>query len=127
VRTLLTAAVALTLTASAGATTTRGTLAGLAQISHGCPGPVAENGPTCNPWHAYAGAHIRVTRIGSSWTATAVSDAQGRFALRLAPGSYSVTGVPALRTKPTGSVTVQIQPALTTRVVVRFEGFPMME
>jgi hypothetical protein len=113
--------------APATAAVAKGTLAGEAQLSHGCPGPVAANEPTCNPWHPYAGSHIRVARIGSSWATTVVSDAQGRFVLRLAPGSYSVTGVAQARTRPTGTQQVRIRAGLVTRVVVRFLGFPLME
>ena len=127
-RTLLALATcSLALTAPAAATVAKGTLAGQAQISHGCPGPVAVDGPACNPWHPYADAHIKVARTGSSWTTTLVADAQGRFTLRLAPGNYSVTGMTQLRTKPAATQQVRIRAGVVTQVVVRFTGFPMME
>jgi|SRR5581483_11596254 len=120
-------AVALALAAPAAAAGPKGTLAGEAEISHGCPGPVSENGPLCNPWHPYAGAHIQLSRVGSRWTTSIVSDERGRFALRLPAGSYSVTGVSGVRTKPTGTQQIRIRAGLVTRIVVRFDGFPMME
>ena len=80
--------------AAATAGTAVGTLAGQTQISYGCPGPVAEGGPSCNPWRTFAQARFSVSPSASGRIHIVVSDSLGRFSLRLAPGNYTVTSLP---------------------------------
>jgi hypothetical protein len=103
-----------------------GTLAGQAQISYGCPGPMLEGGPSCNPWRPFAGARLSVARAGGT-ARVVVADGAGRFTLRLAAGSYTVTPLRQPRTKGGAPVQVRVRPGVITHVLVRFSGFPMME
>jgi hypothetical protein len=117
---------------SHGATTPAGWLAGQTQISFGCPGPVRDDVPTCNPWHAFAGAQVSVVRVRADGTPIlstrrlVVSDDAGAFRLRLAAGGYTVTAVKQPRALPTAPLRVRVRAGSVTRVVVRFEGFPKM-
>ena len=104
-----------------------GTLAGQTQISYGCPGPVAESGPSCNPWRTFAQARFSVSQSSSGRVHTVVSDGLGRFSLRLAPGNYTVTSLPQAHTRGGTTLQVRIRPGAVTRILVRFQGFPMME
>ena len=56
-----------------------------------------------------------------------VSDSLGRFSLRLAPGNYTVTSLPQAHTRGGTTLQVRIRPGALTRILVRFQGFPMME
>jgi hypothetical protein len=66
-----------------------GQLAGRTQISFGCPGPVQEETPGCNPWRAFAHARFSLARRSASGHPISgtrrivTSDARGRFALCL--------------------------------------------
>ena len=112
---------------AATARTAVGTLAGQTQISYGCPGPVAEGGPSCNAWRPFAQARFSVSPSPSGRARIVVSDSLGRFSLRLAPGNYTVTSLPQAHTRGGTTLQVRIRPAALTRIVVRFQGFPMME
>ena len=99
-----------------------GVLTGVTQISFGCPGPVHVGGPSCNPWHPLARARFSVAgRIVRS-------DAQGRFTVRLPVGTYVVKPLaqPELHTLGGTQMTVRIRAGQTTRILVRFTGFPQM-
>jgi hypothetical protein len=111
--------------AAAGAAT--GTLTGQTQISYGCPGPVALDGPpSCNPWHAFANARFSI--VSSSGPARVVaSDSQGRFTVRLAPGSYFVKPLPQANTRGGATIHFGVGPGTRTWILVRFSGFPRME
>jgi hypothetical protein len=104
-----------------------GTLAGQTQISYGCPGPVAEGGPSCNPWRTFAGARFTVSPSALGPARTVVSDSLGRFSVRLAPGSYTVAALPQTHTRGGPALHVRIRAGALTRILVRFQGFPMME
>jgi hypothetical protein len=95
------------------------------QISFGCPGPVRETGPTCNPWHAFPHARLAVARAGGA-SRIVVSDAAGRLRLRLAPGSYAVTPLAQAHARAGAVLHVRVRPGAVTRLLVRFEGFPQM-
>jgi hypothetical protein len=59
-------------------------------------------------------------------TRLVVSDATGHFALQLASGSYTITPLPQDHTRGGPLLTVQVTATKTTRIQVRFYGFPMM-
>jgi hypothetical protein len=109
-----------------------GTLAGVTQISFGCPGPAREDGPTCQPWHAYPHARFRVVRLDAnrsplSGTARIVtSDAQARFRLLVRIGVYRLTPLPQAHTRGGPSLTVRVVHARATHALVRFVGVPQM-
>lgn len=113
--------------APATAGTTAGTLAGQTLVSYGCPGPVAEGGPSCNPWRTFAQARFSVSPSPAGRARMVVSDSLGRFSLRLAPGSYTVTTLPQAHTRGGTTLQVRIRAGALTRILVRFQGFPMME
>ena len=114
--------------ALATATTTAGTLVGQTLISYGCPGPVAESGPSCNPWRTFAQARFSVSPAPAGGRVrTVVSDSLGRFSLRLPPGSYTVATLPQAHTGGGTTLQVRIRAGALTRILVRFQGFPMME
>ena len=118
--------------ASHGAATPTGWLAGKTQISFGCPGPVRDGVPSCNPWHAFPNARVSVVRVAANGTPIAstrrlvVSDGAGAFRLRLAAGAYEVVPLRQPHTLPTDPLRVRVNAGAVTRVVVRFEGFPKM-
>jgi hypothetical protein len=120
---IIVAAFLFGLAGSASAAT--GTLTGQTQISYGCPGPVAPDSTSCHPWHAFAKARFSVSpSLGQ--TRFVVSDAQGRFTMRLAPGSYTVKSLPQAHTRGGTTLRVQVRAGALTRILVRFQGFPMM-
>ena len=109
------------------ARTADGLLTGTTQISFGCPGPVREGEPSCHPWHPLARALFSVA-AGPGNTRLVRSDARGHFSVRLPVGSYKVTPLPqpALHTLGGAQLTVRIRAGATTRILVRFVGFPQM-
>ncbi|MGZ4390101.1 MAG: hypothetical protein ACXVZL_12040 [Gaiellaceae bacterium] len=117
---------------SHGATTPAGWLAGKTQISFGCPGPVRDDVPSCNPWHAFPNAQVSVVRVAANGTPVAstrrlvVSDDTGAFRLRLAAGAYEVIPLKQPHALPTDPLRVRVTAGTVTHVVVRFEGFPKM-
>jgi hypothetical protein len=111
-----------------------GLLTGTTQISFGCPGPVREGGTLVLPL-APARARPLLGRSQPSGRQPSpqhspfvLSDAQGRFALRLPAGRYIVSPLPQPRLHTYGGLRliVQIHAPETTRILVRFEGFPRM-
>jgi hypothetical protein len=101
------------------ATTPQGHLAGVTQISYGCPGPQREGEP-CERWSVFAMARFRVAgRI-------VVSDSRGRFDVVLPAGTYRVTPLPGAHTKGGPVLTVRVVADRITRILVRFVGFPQM-
>jgi hypothetical protein len=115
------------------AVTLSGQLAGKTQISFGCPGPVQEGTPGCNPWRAFAHARLSLAQRSASGDPIAGtrrivrSDARGRFALRLPVGSYLITPLPQRNTHGGTRLTVQVRAGESTTTLVRFIGFPQME
>ena len=108
--------------------TTAGTLVGKTLISYGCPGPVAESGPSCNPWRTFAQARFSVSPSPAGGRViTVVSGSLGGFSLRLPPGSYMVTPLPESHTRGGTTLQVRIRAGALTQILVRFQGFPMME
>lgn len=128
--TMLLAAVAAG--AARGATVPAGWLAGKTQISFGCPGPVRQDGPPCEPWRIFPDARFAVVRIGPGGTPVAatrrvvVSDDGGAFRLRLAAGAYDVTPLRQAHTLGGAQLHVRVTAGAVTRVLVRFVGFPQM-
>ncbi|MGZ4389753.1 MAG: hypothetical protein ACXVZL_10265 [Gaiellaceae bacterium] len=108
------------------ARTAAGLLTGTTQISFGCPGPVREGKPSCRPWHPLANALFAVAGPGT--TRRVRSDAEGHFTLRLSAGAYTVTPLaqPELHTLGGPPLKVVIRSGRTTRILVRFAGFPQM-
>lgn len=117
---------------SHGATTPAGWLAGKTQISFGCPGPVREDGPSCNPWRTFPNAQLSLVRIGPGGAPVAatrrlvVSDDGGAFRLRLAAGAYEVTPLRQAHALAGTPLRVRVTAGAVTRLLVRFEGFPQM-
>ena len=117
---------------AAPARTLDGWLARRTQISYGCPGPVRKGYPACNPWRSFAHARFSVAleaADGSPLLNTkrlVVSDSQGRFILRLPAGSYTVTPLAQAHTHGGTPLRVRVEADTLTRVLVRFQGFPMM-
>src|SRR5947208_2307746 len=105
---------------AAAAAPATGVLAGRTQISFGCPGPVREGGPGCNPWRPFANARLAVAgRVVRS-------DAAGRFSLRLSPGRYVVRTLAMPHTTGATRLVVAVRAGATTRIVLRYDGFPKM-
>jgi hypothetical protein len=119
-RSALPLALFLALAGAAHAGSATGILTGRALISFGCPGPVREGQPGCNPWHAFPGARFAVG--GRSLRA----DAAGRFSLRLAPGRYVVRTLPQAHVRGETTLVARVRAGATTEVVLRFDGFPKM-
>ena len=109
-----------------------GRLAGLTQITYGCPGP-QHVGQQCERWFSFAKARFAVTRNGSDGKPTPstrrvlVSDHNGRFSLRLPAGVYTITPLPQAHTHVGKTLTARIRTGQTTRTTIRFLGYPMME
>jgi hypothetical protein len=109
-----------------------GRLAGLAQITYGCPGP-QRVGQQCERWSTFAHARFALTRNRAgggtpipSTRRVVVSDGSGRFSLVLAAATYTI--VPLAQTHTVGgtTLTARVRAGQTTRVTVRFLGYPMM-
>jgi hypothetical protein len=128
------AAATILLTGSAGAAVdSTGILAGATQISFGCPGPVSDSGTGCNPWHSSPSARFSISRRArgglplSNTRMVVTSRLDGRFSLRLSPGSYLVTPLPGRNTHGGPRLTVRVRAGSVTTLLVRFVGFPQME
>ena len=117
-------AIGLSVLAFSPAATTTGRLSGATQISFGCPGPVREGEPGCNPWRPFV--HARLTVAGNGIKRVVLSDDRGRFTLVLPVGGYSVTPLSQKNTRGGPRLTVRVSSGTTTWVRVRFVGFPMM-
>ena len=105
-----------------------GLLTGETQISFGCPGPVREGVPGCNPWHPLRRARFAVAPSDGDTPLVVVSTASGRFSVSLPAGHYVVTPLaqPAQHTNGGKRLIVQVRAGRTTRILVRFEGYPRM-
>jgi hypothetical protein len=109
-----------------------GLLVGQTQISYGCPGPARVGQPSCESWHPFPHARFGIRQVGPTGRPlpqvirVVVSDRLGRFAVRLSSGDYQVT--PAVQDHTTGGrrLTIHIRSGQTTRILVRFNGFPRM-
>jgi len=77
---------------------------GVVDAEPGCPGPVTD--PPC-PARPVPGALVDVTGPGGS-AASTVTDKDGRFSLRLAPGTYRFTVTGGLHSRVTKLVHVPI-------------------
>ena len=110
-----------------------GTFRGTTQISFGCPGPVRDSGPVCNPWRTYPSARFSISRrstVGLPVPGTAVvvtSNPNGRFSLRLSAGRYLVTPLPGGKTRGGPQLTVRVRAGAETTMLIRFVGVPQME
>jgi hypothetical protein len=115
------------------AVTASGRLIGRTQISFGCPGPVREGTPGCNPWRPFAHARFSLAQRSASGDPipgtrrTVTSDAHGQFQLHLRDGGYIVTPLPQPHTHGGARLNVQVRAGESTTVLVRFAGFPQME
>jgi hypothetical protein len=129
---VLLAGVCVSVSSSSLAATGRGWLTGITQITFGCPGPARVGGPSCNPWHPFSHARFAVTMNAPngkpivSTRRVFVSDANGRFSLRLDAGSYTLTPLPQAHTHGGSPVRVQVRIGAVKRLVLRYIGFPMM-
>jgi hypothetical protein len=110
-----------------------GWLTGKTQISFGCPGPVREGTPGCNPWRSFARARFTLAQRSASGNPiagtrrTVISDAHGQFRLLLRAGAYLITPLPQRHTHGGNRLNVQVRAGESTAVLVRFAGFPQME
>jgi hypothetical protein len=115
------------------AVTASGSLAGKTQISFGCPGPVSEGTPGCNPWRPYAHARFSLAQRSADGgpipgtRRTLTSNAGGRFSLRVSVGTYLITPLPQRHTHGGKRVVIQVRAGESTTTLVRFIGFPQME
>jgi len=125
-----TAAFASAATASPAAPTS-GMLVGRTLITFGCPGP-ARIGIACPRWYRFSHARVAIRQVGPSGqplpqiVRLVVSDAHARFSLRLGSGDYRITPLAQSHTYGGKSVTARVEAGSTTRVTVRFVGFPQM-
>ena len=55
-----------------------------------------------------------------------VSDGSGHFTLVLTGGTYTLTSLAQLHTHGGRSLTTRVRAGRTTRITVRFLGYPMM-
>ncbi|MGB2875588.1 MAG: hypothetical protein WBB76_08970 [Gaiellaceae bacterium] len=115
------------------AVTTGGRLTGKTQISFGCPGPVREGTPGCNPWRPFAHARFSLAQRSASGNPiagsrrTVTSDAHGHFQLLLTSGAYVITPLPQRHTHGGNRLNVRVRAGESTTVLVRFAGYPQME
>ena len=108
-----------------------GRLAGLTQITYGCPGPQRVGQP-CEHWSPFAHARFAVTHNGSDGNPTPstrrvlVSDYNGRFSLRLPAGAYTITPLPQTHTHGGKALAAHVHVGQTTHATIRFFGYPAM-
>jgi hypothetical protein len=109
-----------------------GLLAGLTQISYGCPGPARAGQPSCEIWHPFPHARFGIRQIGPKGQPlpqiirVIVSDRLGRFTVRLSAGVYQIMPLVQAHTSGGPKLTVQIRSGHTSRILVRFRGVPRM-
>jgi hypothetical protein len=114
------------------ASSQRGRISGVTQISFGCPGPVREGAPSCARWARFPHARFAVARLADDNTPVAgtqqiiSSGDRGQFTIVLPSGRYLLRPLPAQHTRGGASVRVAVQPARTSWALVRFVGFPQM-
>ena len=110
---------------------TNGFLGGLTQITYGCPGPQLV-GQQCERWSVFAQARFVLRRNRANGTPiptsrrVVVSDRNGRFTLTLTAGNYTISPLAQQHTKGGRSLTARVRAGQTTRIKVRFLGYPMM-
>jgi hypothetical protein len=108
-----------------------GTLAGLTQITYGCPGP-QRVGQQCERWSIFAHARFALTRNradGAPMPSTrrvVVSNGSGHFSLVLAVGTYTIAPLAQPHTHSGRTLTARVRAGQTTRIAIRFLGYPMM-
>ena len=87
-----------------------------------------EGVPGCNPWHPLRRARFAVAASSGYTPLVVVSTASGRFSVSLPAGHYVVTPLaqPARHTNGGKRLIVQVRSGRTTRILVRFEGYPRM-
>lgn len=108
-----------------------GGLAGLTQITFGCPGP-QRVGEKCEHWSAFARARFALSRTRGDGTPipesrrVITSDRTGSFSISVTAGVYTVKPLAQPHTKGGPLLRVRVLSGRVTRVTVRFLGFPMM-
>jgi hypothetical protein len=108
-----------------------GRLAGLTQITYGCPGP-QRVGQQCERWSMFAHARFALRRNAADGTPipgtrrVVASDGGGRFSLVLAAGTYTIIPLAQTHTRGGTTLTARVRAGQTTRVTLRFLGYPMM-
>lgn len=108
-----------------------GRLAGVTQISYGCPGPVRV-GQECERWLPFPGARFSVVAraiapaSGSRPGRVVVSDQRGRFSIVLAVGVYALAPLAQVHTRGGTRLLVRVLAGKTASVLIRFEGVPRM-
>ncbi len=108
-----------------------GRLAGLTQITYGCPGP-QRVGQQCERWSMFAHARFALRRNAADGTPipstrrVVASDGGGRFSLVLAAGTYTIIPLAQTHARGGATFTARVHAGQTTRITVRFLGYPMM-
>ena len=108
-----------------------GRLAGLTQITYGCPGPQRVD-QQCERWSMFVHARFALTRNRTDGTPmpstrrVVVSDGSGRFSLLLAAGSYTIAPLAQTHTRGGRTLTARVRAGQTTRITIRFLGYPTM-
>ena len=108
-----------------------GRLAGLTQITFGCPGP-QRVGQQCERWFTFPHTRFALTRKRADGTPmlrtrrVVVSDREGQFSLVLTSGAYTIVPLPQTHTRGGRTLTASVRAGQTTRITVRFLGYPMM-
>jgi hypothetical protein len=106
-------------------------LVGRTLITYGCPGP-ARIGIACPRWLSFPHARLAIRQIGPSGkpllqiVRLVLSDTNGRFSLRLTSGDYLITPLPGQHTRGGKNITAHIAAGSTTRITVRYLGYPEM-
>lgn len=109
-----------------------GSLVGQTQISYGCPGPIRIGQPPCEHWNSFPHAKFGIRQIGAKGQPLpqiirlVVSDAKGRFSIRLTNGDYQLTLLAQAHTSGGRKLTVHIRSGHMTKILVRFLGVPRM-
>ena len=108
-----------------------GMLVGRTLITYGCPGP-ARLGIACPRWSLFPHARMAIRQIGPSGrplpqtVRLIVSDADAHFSVRLSSGDYLITPLPGQHTRGGKNITTHITADSTTRISVRYLGYPQM-
>jgi hypothetical protein len=108
-----------------------GLLVGRTLITYGCPGP-ARIGIACPQWHLFPHARFAIRQIGPSGqplpqvVRLVLSDTNARFSVHLSNGDYLITPLAQRHTHGGKSITAHIAAGSSTRVTVRFIGYPQM-
>jgi hypothetical protein len=106
-----------------------GALTGRTLITFGCPGP-ARLGIACPRWHLFPHSRLAIRQVGPGGqpppqiVRLVVSDANARFSVRISSGDYLLRPLAQRHTHGGKSITVHLAARVTTRVTVRFIGYP---